>query len=326
MSDHSSDPNQVTAFAPATVGNVGVGFDVMGFSFPALGDEVTLTRAAEPGLVIESITAANHLVSKADCTSLPTDPRKNTATAGIVALLDELRLPMGFTVDIKKGIPLAAGMGGSAASSVAALVALNEFLNPQLSREELLRYALLGEEATGGAPHPDNVTPCLYGGLTFTRSMDPMDVVSIPLPTEIFCVLVYPHLKVPTPKAQKSLDQNVPLATVVKQTASLGGFLSGCFLGDIDLIKRSFTDWMVEPQRAKLIPGFEAAKAIAMEHGALGCSISGSGPSLFAWAASETTAMMVQEEITAVFKNQGTEIDSWISPLSPAGARIVAKS
>lgn len=313
----------VTCFAPATVANVAVGFDILGFSFPAVGDEVSVARMEQKTVVIDDIGSLSHVVPEEQCKDIPYDAARNTATAGLLRLVDELKPGFGFRVTIKKGIPLGSGMGGSAASAVGALVAANRFLDPPLPKEHLLRYALIGEAVASGATHPDNVTPCLYGGLTLTRSVDPLDVVPLALPESVFCVLVHPHARLDTREARAVLKPEILLVDHVRQSSNLAGFIAGCFRNDIDLIKRSMSDILIEPQRQRLIPAFGVAKKTALDHGALGCSISGSGPSLFAWAASETSAMIVREGIVSAIERHGLKADSWVSPLSMDGARIM---
>ena len=217
---------------------------------------------------------------------LPTDPEKNTATAGLLALLRERKLKYGFRVSIEKGIPLSSGMGGSAASAVAGVVAANELLDDKLSNSELLRYALVGEAVASGTVHADNVAPSLLGGLVLVRSAEAQDIVQLPSPN-LVCVLVHPDLQVSTREARKILKPDIALGAHVRQSSRLAGFMAGCFSGDIELIARCLEDEIIEPQRARLIRGFENVKKAALQSGAIGCSISGSGPSVFAWSKKE---------------------------------------
>ena len=221
----SSDKTSITAFAPATVANVAVGFDVLGFALDAVGDTVTLKKTTDIGKIeIESIKGLE---------GLPYDPAKNTATVGLVKMLQELGLPFGFKVSIEKGIPLSSGMGGSAASSVAAVVAANGFLPNSLTKSELLRFALEGERAASGAIHADNVAPSLFGGLTLIRSTDPIDVINIPYP-KLFCVLIHPDIKVETKYARSVLATHLSLHQFVQQSAHLASFIAGCFQQDVE--------------------------------------------------------------------------------------------
>jgi homoserine kinase len=307
--------NSVSAFAPATVANVAVGFDILGFALDSVGDTVTLEKINNPGVVeIKSITGLENL---------PLDPTKNTATIGLLKLLLEFQLPFGFQVTLKKGIPLSSGMGGSAASSVAAIMAANAFLPKALSKSELLMYALEGEKAASGAIHADNVAPSLFGGLTLIRSLDPIDIIPIPTPN-LFCVLIHPDIKVETKYSRSVLKSDISLINHVQQNAHLAAFIAGCFKQDIDLIKRSCKDFIIENQRAHLIPGFYDVKKAALDANAIACSISGSGPSVFALAATKNECETIKNVMINAFKKAGIiHLDSWISPISLHGAKII---
>ncbi|MEO5968611.1 MAG: homoserine kinase [Bdellovibrionia bacterium] len=310
---------KATAFAPATVANVAVGFDILGFALEEIGDEVTIERINRPpqGLpvVIEEISG---------CASpLPLDAKLNVATAGLLELHKDQNLNFGLRVWIKKGIPIASGMGGSAASAIGALVATNALLDSPLSKKEILKYAMIGEAVASGAAHPDNIAPCLYGGLTLVRETNPLDILAIPVPKQILCVLVHPHLQLETRKSRAALKSEITLKQHVKQTANFGGFLIGCFEENLELISLSLKDVLIEPQRASLIHGFLAAKEAALKAGALGVSISGSGPSVFAWVSSQESGKRVAQALTDSFKNSGTQADSWVSPINMEGAKLI---
>ena len=310
-----------TAFAPATVANVAVGFDILGFAVEAAGDRVTVTKTREPSVTIGEISDADGAPFGPE---IPTDPARNTATVGLIALLEERKFDFGFRVSIVKGIALGSGLGGSASSAVASLVAANALLERPLTAEELMPYALLGEQAASGAIHPDNVAPCLFGGLTLVTSLNPFRCVRLPVPREILTVLVHPHVRVDTRAARRLLRAEVPLTDLVKQTASLAGFVAGCYTDDLELIRESLRDHIVEPQRASLIPAFAEVKAAALEAGALGASISGSGPTVFAWVTSDEEAERVRDKMLRAFREHGaTEADSWVSPVSLQGARVL---
>jgi homoserine kinase len=214
-------------------------------------------------------------------------------------------------------------MGGSAASAVGALVAANAVLPEPLSPAELLRYALVGETVASGSAHADNLAPGLYGGLTMVRAMDPPDVVCIPVPDELRCVLVHPHLRLDTREARAVLPAEVPRHVAVQHGANLAAFVHGCATGDLELIRRSFVDVLAEPHRARLVPGFHEVRDAALLAGALGCSISGAGPSLFAWCADEQTARFVGAAMVAAFGAEGLAADTWISPVNAPPARLL---
>lgn len=302
----------VTAFAPASCANVAVGFDILGFAVENVGDYVTLSQRHDKKIIIESIQAKE---------SLPLAPEKNTAAVVIQKLCQNLQLNIGFSIHIHKGIPLSSGLGGSAASAIAALIACNAFLDPPLSKLELAQYALLGEEVASGQPHADNIIPCLFGGLTLIRSINPMEVIQLPIPN-IYCALIHPHLQVQTRVARNILKQKLNLKDHVKQSANLASFIVALYQKDISLLQKSLTDVLIEPQRAQFVPGFYKIKAAALEAGALGLSFSGSGPSIFAFATHKNKAKAINLAIQSHLKSEGITSSCWISRISPADAHI----
>lgn len=304
------------AFAPATVGNVGVGFDILGHTFPAIGDRVRAERSAEPGVRIRAVTGV--------MTGLSTDAARNTAGKAVLSLADDLALSFGFDLAIEKGIPIGSGLGGSAASAVAAVVAANELLERPLSRLELLKHAIEGEAVASGSRHADNVAPALFGGLVLTVGIDDPRIQRIPVPPTLRCALVHPRISVATRDARAVLTRSVPLSDVVWQSANLAGFIAGCYTGDLALIRDALNDVLIEPQRAKLIPGFAEVKQAALGLGALGCSISGAGPSVFAWC-EEPQAPAICAAMVRAFAAQGLECDPWIAAIDGDGARIVER-
>jgi len=303
-----------TAFAPASVGNVGVGFDVLGHSFQAIGDRVTARRTPGPGVTIGAITGT--------VVDLPREPERNTAGMGVLCMVRDLKLDFGIDLSIHKGIPLGSGLGGSAASAVASVVAANALLPVPLGKLELLKFAMQGEQVASGSVHVDNIAPSLYGGLVLTVGIDNPNVKQIPVPSSVRCVLVHPHMMLSTREARQILNRSIDLSDVIWQSANLAGFLTGCFTGDLQLIRESLEDVIIEPQRQVLIPGFKAVKEGAMGNGALGCSISGAGPTVFAWC-EQQHAERIRDSMVAAFAAHGLASDAWISTLDPAGARIV---
>jgi homoserine kinase len=309
-------PAQATAFAPATVANVAVGFDVLGFAIDGAGDEVRVRRIpAAEGVRIEAITGV--------VPGLPDDPRRNTASVALLALLERRRVDHGFAVAIRKGIPLGSGMGGSAASAVAAVVAANRLLGDALADAELLRCAVAGEAAASGAGHGDNAAACLYGGLTAVVGVDPPRVVRIPVPARLLCVLVRPHVTIETRAARQALRPEVGLETHVAQSMDLCSFLAGCYTDDLERIRGAMVDRIAEPTRAALIPGFADARAAALREGALGFSISGSGPSVFAWADAAGQAQAIGDAVAAAFRAHGVESDRFVGPIRRRGAIVL---
>lgn len=307
-------PTRAIAFAPASTSNLAVGFDLLGHPVGPAGDRITVTWGDAPGVVIGAVTGC--------AGPLPTDPAANTAGAAVMRLLADHAPELGVEVAIEKGIPLGSGIGGSAASAVAAVVAANALLPAPLGLDALFPYALAGEMVASGALHGDNVAPSLFGGLILVRSADPPDVVRLPVPPALRCVMALPRQRLDTREARAVLPRSVPLQDVIRQTANLAGVVAGCCTGDLALIGRSLADVMVEPHRAPLIPGFAAVKAAAMDAGALGCSISGAGPSLFGWCDGDAAADAVRGAMLAAFTAAGVQAEGWTCEVGGPGARL----
>ena len=305
---------RATAFAPASVGNVAIGFDILGFSVDALGDQVSVARRGEPGVAISAVRGI--------AGELPHEPRDNTAGRALLALQEMVQPDFGFVLEIDKGIPLGSGLGGSAASAVGAVVAANALLPAPRSLPELLKCALAGEAVASGSRHVDNIAPSLYGGLVLTVGIDEPRVKRIPVPAAIRAVIVHPHMFLATARARAILKRSVELSDFVWQTANLAGFISGCYTDDLDMIRASLEDVVIEPQRQALIPGFQEVRRAALGAGALGCSISGAGPSMFAWAL-EPGAAAVLAAMRREFEAKGLATDGWIVGLHGAGARVI---
>ena len=307
---------RVTAFAPATVGNVGIGFDILGHTVQSVGDRVTATRSATPGVRILSIGGVH--------ADLPREAERNTAGKAVMSLWQSSGAAGGVELEIDKGIPLGSGLGGSAASAVAAVVAANALLDQPRPPLELLKCAMHGEQVASGSIHVDNIAPSLFGGLVLTVGVDNPRIKQIPVPAPIRCVLVHPHMILSTREARGILSRTVTLSDFVWQTANLAGFISGCYSDDLDMIRDSFEDVVIEPQRQALIPGFRDVRAAAMEGGALGCSISGAGPTVFAWCEA-TRADAIRDAMASAFASHGLTTDRWVTSIEPVGARVVAR-
>jgi homoserine kinase len=229
----------------------------------------------------------------------------------------------GFELHIEKGIPLGSGLGGSAASAVGSVVAANALLAEPLPKLQLLQFAMLGEAVASGSRHVDNIAPCLFGGLVLTVGIDHPRVKNIPVPADIRAVIVHPHMFLSTRQARSILKRDVAMSDFVWQTANLAGFISGCYTNDFDLIREGLNDVVIEPQRQQLIPGFAEVRQSALAAGALGCSISGAGPTMFAWALA-ADAERVRDSMVAEFARRSIETDRWITAVASAGARIIA--
>ncbi|NNF52457.1 MAG: homoserine kinase [Gammaproteobacteria bacterium] len=306
---------EVTAEAPAGIGNLAVGFDLLGQALAAPCDRVTLKVREGSGIEITDVTGVVR--------ELPVDPRRNAATAGVVRMLDDQGAKSGLDVAIHKGIAMGSGMGGSAASAVAGVLAADALFGLALSTSRLLEYALDGEEAATGARHADNVASALCGGVTLvTHRQAGISVQQLPVPPGIFSVLVHPHLVLETRASRAALPTDFPRDVVIRQSANLAGFVVACFNNDMALLRDCLRDVLIEPHRARLITGFDSVKAAALQEGALGCSVSGGGPSVFAWCDGEDGAQRAGKAMSKAFADAGIAADTFVSPASAPGARI----
>lgn len=305
----------IKVFAPATVANVSCGFDVLGFAVTSPGDEAIVTMTDKPGIIITKITG--------DEGRLPLDPKKNTVSATIIKMLEKLGSDKGFEIELHKKMPLGSGLGSSAASSVAGIFAVNELLGNPLSPIELLPFAMEGERLASGTAHADNVAPALFGGFVLIRSYHPLDVIRIPTPTDLYASIVHPHIEVETRDARSILRKEIKLKDAITQWGNVAGLVTGLITNDYGLIGRSMEDVIVEPLRAILIPGFYEVKNAALEAGALGGGISGSGPSVFALSRGEEIATKAGNEMVKAFASIGIESDLFVSRINANGPLII---
>ena len=306
-------PRSAMARAPASIGNVAAGYDCLGLAFGAAWDRVQAHREQDAGVRLGAVSG---LVD-----SLPGAVPRNTALRAARAVLDAGHARFGVRLDIAKGIPLSAGMGGSAASAVAAALAVNALLPEALDQAALLACALDGEAASADPPPPDNVAAALYGGLVLIGAGAPPRVTPLPLPAGLCCLVFHPRLAVDTDGARKLLAARVPLETVIAQMRHLAALVAGCCGDDKALIAQGLRDALIEPQRAALVPPFAAVKQAALDAGALGCSLSGSGPSVFAWA-DEARAEAVRTAMQAAFLAQDCAARCYQAPLAPCQAEV----
>lgn len=302
---------QARAFAPASVANVAVGFDLLGYPLAGVGDTVTVRRIEAPEVRIAAIRAE---------VALPLDAARNTAGAALMSMRQALDLPFGFEIEIDKGIPLSSGMGGSAASCVAALVAANELLDAPLSREALYPFALDGEAVASGSRHGDNLGPMLVGGLVLCTLER---LVKIPVPYAWHSLVVHPDALLETRRAREALAGSYALKEFVAQNANLALVLTGCQTGEPELVRAGLRDVLVEPRRAPLIGGFGAAKQAMLAAGAMGAGISGAGPSVFGWFESKADAEAAAEPVRAAFAEAGFDSQSWVSPIDGHAAVVL---
>ncbi len=317
VSPADADPQRygVRAFAPASVGNIGVGFDLLGHVIAGPRDVAIVRRIDTPDVRIAAIRGD---VTGAD--ALPLEAERNTAGRALIALREALALPYGFSVELEKGIPLGSGLGGSAASCVAALVAANALLDAPLSRDALYPFALQGEAVASGSLHGDNVAPMLLGGAVLATHNR---MIALPVPAWLHCVVVHPDQVLETRRARAALAEPYPLGQFVEQSAHLALFLTGLQRDDAALIRAGLHDVLVEPRRAPLIPGFADVKAAALAHDALGASISGAGPSVFAWFASKAQAEAAAPAMRAAFVAAGYDARAYVSPVAAPRAEVL---
>ena len=306
----------VTAFSPATVSNVACGFDVLGFPMEEPGDTVSV-RFIPSGVEIDDIVN--------DGGRIPREPAKNTASVAAKAMLEMLGETRGVALTITKGLPLSSGLGGSAASAAAAVVAVNALVGGNASMDQLVAAALIGEGLGAGGAHPDNIAPAICGGFVLVRHPHPPDIVRLPVPKGLTCVVIHPDLEVETARARALLGTTVSLKDAVKQWANLGALVHALHTSDFDLLARSLEDSIAEPRRAPLVPGLASIKKAAIDAGALGSSLSGSGPSIFALCRDRATADRVASAMTAaVAAAIGGESQVYVSSISSRGARVIA--
>ena len=307
----------VTAFAPASIGNVGVGFDVLGLALDGVGDRVHARKTDAPGVTVAEVRGIDGEIHP----YLSTNPAENTASIAAQALVDARSTSFGVELKVHKGVPLQSGMGSSAASAVAAVVAANALLDAPLSPEALLPYALEGEKFASGGLHADNVAPSLLGGLVLCPQVLLPEVVRLPVPSGVSAVLLHPDLQVNTAQARRGLKRSVSMQKWIDQQGLLAGFIAACTANNIDLIRRTLSDVIIEPQRAAAVPCFEQVTDAARRSGALGCSLSGSGPSIFALCR-ESDGANVAMAMEQACRGQGIGCQSWVSPMTAPGARV----
>jgi homoserine kinase len=303
---------QVTVYAPATVANVVCGFDILGFALAEPSDMMVVRVSDKKGVTIINKDAYN----------LPTEAAKNVAGVALLALLDALNGEVaGFEIESTKVIKPGSGIGSSAASASAVVVAANHLLGNRFTNEELVAFAMCGEEVASGSKHADNIAPCIYGGVTLVRSNDPIDIIPIPAPP-LYVTVLHPQIEIKTSEARGILKKKVALKDAITQWANVAGLIAGLMKNDYALIGRSLTDVIVEPMRSTLIPSYSEVKRVSMEAGALGGGISGSGPSVFMLSKDEVTAHKVEAAIKSVYGTVGVAYNIYVTTINPDGVKI----
>jgi len=309
--------NEIKIFCPATIANLSCGFDVLGLCLETIGDEMIIRKSAEKGIRITKITGAD----------LPLETEKNVAGVAALAICKEainrVSFEHGFEIEIHKKIKAGSGIGSSSASAAGAVYGINELLGNPFSRKELVDFAMKGEAVASGCEHADNVAPCLLGGFTLVRGYNPLDVIRIDSPSELYAVALHPHIEVKTSDARAVLNPMIPLKDAITQWGNVGGLIAGLYTNDYELIGRSLEDVIVEPLRKSLIPGFDKTKFAALQNGALGAGISGAGPSIFALCKGQAIAEKVAFAMTETYRNTGIPSDIHISKINPIGVKTI---
>ncbi|AWX45735.1 Homoserine kinase [Flagellimonas maritima] len=302
---------ELKVFCPATIANVSCGFDVLGLALDSVGDEMIVRKTSEKGVFITKIKGQQ----------LPMETNKNVSGVAGLALLEKSDYQGGFEIEIDKKIKPGSGIGSSAASSAGAVWAMNQLLGKPFSNLELVQFAMQGEKLASDVAHADNVAPAIYGGFTLVRSYQPLDIISIPTPEELFATVIHPQIEIKTSDSRKILKTTITLEKGIRQWGNVGGLVAGLFQNDYSLIGRSLQDYIVEPIRSILIPGFDAIKINTREAGALGCGISGSGPSIFTLSKGEHTALQVADAMKETYKAIGVDFDIHVSKINVEGVK-----
>ena len=306
--------NEIKIFCPATIANLSCGFDVLGLCLETAGDEMIIRKSNIKGIRITKIVGAD----------LPLETEKNVAGVSALAMLEAIETEFGFEIEIYKHIKAGSGIGSSAASSAGAVFGINELLGRPFTRKELVQFAMQGEKLASGNAHADNVAPALLGGFTLVRSYNPLDIIKIESPSELYATVVHPQIELKTSDARSVLKQTVSLKSAIIQWGNVGGLIAGLYTKDYDLIGRSLHDEIVEPLRSVLIPGFDLIKQTALENGALGSGISGSGPSIFALSKGKETADKIAKAMSAVYDEMNLPYEIHVSKVNDEGMKIIA--
>ncbi len=306
----------IKVFAPASISNVCVGFDILGFAIHGPGDEIIISEGTQPGLIITEIRGAKG--------KLPLDTTQNTAGVSAVALLNHLgenKRPLEMI--IHKKMPFGSGLGSSAASAVGGVFAVSEFLKTGLTKQELLPFAIEGEKVADGAIHADNVAPCLLGGMVIIRDNVMFDFKKLPIPAGLFICVIYPHVTVLTKESRAILKKEIPMDLFIRQQGNLAAFISAMYTSDFELLNKSLEDVVIEPQRAHLIPHFYALKEMALKEGAMGFSISGAGPSMFAICDNSFIAQEIANKAESFYASKKLKSDTYVSKINHDGAIVL---
>jgi homoserine kinase len=303
--------NEIRLFSPATVANVSCGFDVLGFCLDSIGDEMVIRKSVEKGIRITKIEGYD----------LPFEVEKNVAGVSALAMYEATKPDCGFEIEIYKHIKPGSGVGSSSASAVGSVYGMNVLLGNPYSKTELTAFAMKGEAVASQSEHADNIAPALFGGFTLVKSFDPLEVLQIPTPSDLFAVVIHPQIEIKTSDARKILPKTIALKDAITQWSNVGSLIHGLHTNNYDLISRSLKDVVVEPFRSQLIPGFENIKKTAITCGALGTGISGSGPSVFSLCKSKTSALDVEKAIRETYEKQNIPFEIYVSKINLNGIK-----
>ena len=313
LSDKITTLEEIKVFAPATVANVGCAFDILGFALENIGDEMIFRKTEQTGVKIISKGLGN----------LPTEPEKNVAGVVAIEMLKKEKGSFGVEIEINKLINPGSGIGSSAASASGAAFGLNQLFGKEYNTHELIHFAMLGEALASGAMHADNVAPAITGKFSLIRGYNPLDMIVIEAPKDLYCTIIHPQIEIKTKEAREMLPKNVALKDAVIQWGNVAGLIAGLYQSDYELIGRSLKDIIIEPQRAKLIPAFYELKQAAIDSGAMGCSISGSGPSVFALSEGKERAEEIYKAFNEVYKNKEIDYNLFVSKIGKQGSRLI---
>ncbi|MGI8642167.1 MAG: homoserine kinase [Pyrinomonadaceae bacterium] len=303
---------EIRVLAPATVANVVCGFDCLGFALQEPNDEMTVR-------IIDEKTVR---VIHCDNYNLPTKAEENVAGVALLTMLEEVKENIGFEVEITKNIKPGSGVGSSSASAVGAVVAANKLLDERFSKLELAEFAMAGEFVASQSRHADNVAPCLFGGFTLVRSVNPLDIIALDFPP-MFVTIIHPQIEIKTSEARKILPTQVPLKSAIQGWANVGALVAALSKGDFELISRCLEDFIVEPVRKVLIPCFDEIKSKSMKAGALGGGISGSGPSIFMLSETLETAQKIENVMSEIYERMEIDFNIYVSKINAEGVKLV---
>jgi len=305
---------EIRIFCPGTIANISCGFDVLGLCLDNVGDEMIIQKSDEKGVRITKIVGAD----------LPLETEKNVAGVAALSMLNQWETDFGFEIEIYKNIKAGSGIGSSAASSAGAVFGINELLGRPFDTKDLVPFAMQGEKLASGSAHADNVAPALLGGFTLVRSYDPLDIIKIHSPSELYATVVHPQIELKTSDARSVLKQTVSLQNAIIQWGNVGGLIAGLYTHDYELIGRSLHDQIIEPIRSVLIPGFDRVKNTAIHHGALGSGISGSGPSIFALSKGKEIAENVAVAMSRIYDEMNLPYETHVSKINDSGMKIIS--